>query len=272
MEKIVAGFDGSPAAESALDWITDRALREDLRVEVVLVANMLLPDDADADVTLERAETRLTSRIPGIPVETVRVDGLMPGALVQVAQGADLLVVGVDRGHPVRAALHGWLPQRVSAESTAPTCIVPREWEAVDGPVTVGLADDGSSDAAIEFAAAEAGATSRPLRLVHAWYGALPTDPPQAKPTSMRGLHAEHQVFAAEAADRVRGAHPGIEVHVELTQANPSAALAAASRLSSLLVIGTHHRGILAGGLVGSVALDLIGAIGAPLCVVPPRR
>lgn len=27
MEKVVVGYDGSPAAESALDWVTDRALR-----------------------------------------------------------------------------------------------------------------------------------------------------------------------------------------------------------------------------------------------------
>jgi nucleotide-binding universal stress UspA family protein len=235
---------------------------------------MFLSDEADADEILEQAETRLTSRVPGMPVETVRVEGLMPGTLVQVAQGADLLVVGADRGHPVLAALHGWLPQRVSAQSTAPTCIVPRGWEAADGPVTVGLADDGSSDTAMDFGSAEADAASVPLHVVHAWYGPLPTDPPQVMPMPMPTLrlHAEHEGLAADAADRVLRLHPGIDVHVELTQADPSAALAAAGRLSSLVVIGTHRRGILAGGLVGSVAQDLIGAIGAPLCVVPPRR
>lgn len=275
MERIVVGYDGSPAAESALDWITDRAVHASVRVEVVLVANMFLSDQADADDLLEQAETLLTTRVPGMPVETARVDGVMPGTLVRLAEGADLLVVGVDRGHPVRAALHGWLPQRVSAEFAAPTCVVPRGWQAIDGRVTVGLADDGSSNAAIDFAAAEADASSRPLHLVHAWHGPLPTEvrepaaPPQ--PISLRRLHAEHQRFAAEAAERVRDAHPAVDVHVELTQANPTAALAAASRLSSLLVIGTHRRGILAGGLVGSVALDLIGAVSTPLCVVPPR-
>lgn len=272
MEKIVVGYDGSPAAESALDWVADRAAHEDLRIELVLVANMFLSDEVDADETLRRAETRLTGQVPGVPVETVRVDGLMPGTLVEVAEGADLLVVGVDRGHPVRAALHGWLPQRVSAESSAPTCVVPRGWAAADGPVSVGLADDGSSDAAIDFAAAEADAASRPLHLVHSWYAPLPTGPPTSKPASLRRLHAQHVAFASDAAGRLRARHPDLEVHVELTQANPSAALVAASGLSSLLVIGTHGRGILTGGLVGSVALDLIGTVAAPVCVVPTRR
>ncbi|WP_194408835.1 universal stress protein [Microbacterium cremeum] len=272
MEKVVVGYDGSPAAESALDWVTDRALRAAMRVEVMLVANTFLSDQADADHRLEQAKARLTTRVPGLPVETTRVDGVMPGSLVQVAAGADLLVVGVDRGHPVRAALHGWLPQRVSAEAATPTCVVPRGWVAVDGAVTVGLADDGSSEAAVDFAAAEADAASRPLHLLHAWFGPLSTDAaPDPQPMSMRRLHTEHQRFAADAADRVRGVRPGVEVHVVLTQANPSTALAAASRLSSLLVIGTHRRGILAGGLVGSVGLDLIGVISAPLCVVPLR-
>lgn len=275
MERIVLGYDGSPAAASALDWITDRALRAAVRVEVVLVANMFLSDQADADDLLEQAETLLTTRVPGMPVETARVDGVMPGTLVRLAEGADLLVVGVDLGHPVRAALHGWLPQRVSAKFAAPTCVVPRGWEAIDGRVTVGLADDGSSAAAIDFAAAEAVASSRPLHLLHAWSGPLPTDPtgPESRPQpmSLRRLHGDHQRFAADAAERAGDLHPGVDVHVELTQANPTAALAAASRLSSLLVIGTHRRGVVAGGLVGSVALDLIGAISTPLCVVPPR-
>ena len=105
MERVVVGYDGSPAADSALEWVSDRALRGDRRVEVVLVARRLSFGPADEDRTLDRAETLLASRVPGLPVETRRLGGSMPDTLVDAADGAGLLVVGVDRGHPIRAAL-----------------------------------------------------------------------------------------------------------------------------------------------------------------------
>lgn len=49
-------------------------------------------------------------------------------------------------------------------------------------------------------------------------------------------------------------------------------ALSAAAADSSLLVLGTHGRGVLAGGFYGSVGQDLIGHVAAPVVVVPSGR
>ncbi len=43
------------------------------------------------------------------------------------------------------------------------------------------------------------------------------------------------------------------------------------SSSASLIVIGSHRYGALAGGFVGSVAWFLVGQMNAPLCVVPPE-
>lgn len=272
MERIVLGYDGSPAAESALDWITDRVARRTGLVEVIVIANMFLSSEADTDELRDRAEQRLRMRVPALPVETTAIDGLMPGALVHAARDADLLVVGVDRGHPVKAAWHGWMPQRVSSSAATPTCVVPRGWSPTAGPVAVGLDDDDSSTAAVDFAAAEARADSHELRVVHAWATAVEPADGASLPTPRRRMLAQHQAYAAATAERIRRAHPSLDVQVELAQSNPSAMLTTAARDSALVVIGTHGHGILTGGLIGSVALDLIGTVHAPVCVVPPRR
>ncbi|MFB8147984.1 universal stress protein [Microbacterium sp. NPDC056003] len=267
MERVVVGYDGSPAADSALEWVSDRALRGDRRVEVVLVARRLSFGPADEDRTLDRAETLLASRVPGLPVETRRLGGSMPDTLVDAADGAGLLVVGVDRGHPIRAALHGWQSQRLSVRSPVPTCVVPRGWQSNGGPVIVGLGEDGSSDGALEFAAAEAEASSAALVVVHAW-------PPSGMPrgggeSAMEESRVMHRRHADDAAARARRAHPGLTVRVEVAEHDAASALERAADGSAMVVIGTHGRGILTGGLVGSVALDLIGQASAPVCVVP---
>lgn len=271
MDHIVLAYDGSPAAESALDWVADRAIRRDSRIDVVLVANSLVPaGGGGSDALLARGEERLRSRVPGTVVDGVVLDGGVSRRLSQAAEHADLLVLGVDRDHPVRAALRGWTPQRLTTSARVPTCVVPTGWTASTRPVTVGLAADESSDAALDFAAAEAVLDDCDLRIVHAWSmpafieeAALATDPYEAK--------REHRNLAHNAADRVRSVHPDLEVSIELPHDNAISALAAASRHSSLVVLGSHGRGVLGGGFFGSVVLDLVGNSAVPVCVVPAK-
>lgn len=272
METIVVGYDRSPAAASALDWVANRATREGARVELILVTNMFLSDEIAAQDVLSHGEETLKARIPGLPVEITRADGLMPGTLVTLARGADLLVVGADEGHSARTALRGFLPQRVSARASTPTCIVPRGWTATDGPVVVGLADDPSSDTALEFAAVEAEATAQDLRIVHAWHRALPPDQLASPPMTLEEINRQHRAFADGAAGRVRRNHAALSIHIELTPADPGLALATAADDASLLVIGTHRHGLVASSLAGSVGLDLIGKVHAPICVVPASQ
>lgn len=125
MERVVLGYDGSPAAESALDWVTERVSRRPARVQIVTASSPLRSEREDARRLLEAVERRLRARVPGLPVETIRAEGPAAGALGEVVAEGDLLVVGVDRDHPLRAALRGWIPQRVSASASSPVCIVP---------------------------------------------------------------------------------------------------------------------------------------------------
>lgn len=269
MERVVLGYDGSPAAVAALEWTAQRCGRTPARVDVITVASSSVPDHGEAVERLTDAEAFLHDRVPGMTVELHRLEGSMPDRLGEFARGVDLIVIGITVGHPVRAALSGWMPLRLAAESSAPVCLVPAGWVAGDEPVTVGVADDASSGAALEFAAREARLTSTRLRLVHAWL--MPT-PPSAGPGATASPEAElarHRAVLDDAIDDVIAAHPLLSVQSELVRDSRPAALLKFAARSSLLVIGTHHRGPLAGALLGSVAQEVLWRADCPVCVVP---
>jgi nucleotide-binding universal stress UspA family protein len=266
MERILLGYDGNAGADAALEWVADRAWHRDARVEVVIITNPLLQDRPLAEAQLTHAEQRLRSKIPSLPVETARIDGAMPGALTDEANDADLLVIGIDPDRPAREALHGWMSVRISAKSPVPTCIVPAGWSATPGPVTLGVAGDASSASAPAFAAAEAVEGGEILRVVHAW------SPPSGG-TLQGGPHHEERDRHRELIDgvvtRAHRDHPDLTIDPVLVGDNALAALTAATADSSMIVIGTHGRGVLAGGFYGSVAQGLIGSLRIPVVVVP---
>ena len=150
MERIVLGYDGSPAAVSALSWTAARAARGVAKVDVVLVVSPLMRDRAPGLERLSDAETFLLDRLPGLEVELHRLEGSVTESISQAATDADLVVIGINSGHPIRAAAAGWTPLRLSTRSTTPVYMIPAGWVQGDDPVTVGVADDGTSDAALE--------------------------------------------------------------------------------------------------------------------------
>lgn len=270
MERLILGYDGSRAADAALDWVVARARERSLRVEAVHVRNSLSVTDKAAERHLDRARERLLTQVPALPVETYVFGGGMPAALVRAAERADLLVVGIDPDRPLRTAMRGWRSLRVSARSSAPTCVVPAGWHRRDGAITVGVDDDSSSDRAVEFAAAEASRTGRVLDIVHAWV--LPSVGGGGTASTTGTSHQVQtlrRTAVTEAAERARSRHPELEIQTHLVRDHPVAAVKARSAYSALIVIGTHHRGVLGGGFFGSVAQDLLGAVTTPICIVP---
>ncbi|GAB3603013.1 universal stress protein [Microbacterium aureliae] len=273
MTHIALGYDGSPAARTALDWVALRAARDGARVDLVTVTNMVTTNYEHIDRELHRAEQRLHDLAPGVRVDSHRLDGKMPNTLVEDARSADLLVIGMHRDRPIHDLLTRWMPQRLSARAHSPVCLVPEGWTATDNPVTVGVDDDPSSDEAIMVAASEAAASGVPLRLVHAWSMPVPTlEGAVALLASPLQVKEGHRKILRDAVHRVQRSYPDLEIVEELVADNPAAALLHRADATSLLVIGTHRRGILSGGMLGSVAQDVLGRIGCPVMIVSTER
>jgi nucleotide-binding universal stress UspA family protein len=270
METIVLGYDGSESSAVALGWLAERAARRPARVEIIMIGGTLLQDDFGRDAGLMEAERRLRDRAPEAEVDSHRFTGKMPDSLLERARGADLLVIGSHRGRPLWSALAGWMPMRVASRSHTPVAVVPETWEATTGKIVVGLDDDDSSSAALEFAALEAATAATPLVLVHTWQMPVPQmEGSVALLASPIETRAVHRRVLREAIQRAQSAHPDLVIEQLLEQTNPASALLNAARGASMLVLGTHHRGALAGALLGSIGQDVLLQCRIPVCIVP---
>ncbi len=272
MERVVLGYDGSRSAEAALEWTAERARRARVDLDVVLVTNMFLADRVRADRVLETAARRWRDLAPESPASVVRLDGLLPATLASAARGADLLVLGMPSGSRSRTAAGGWMPLRAALQAGVPTVLVPAGWAVVDDPVVVGVDDDDSSLAALLFGAAEASAAEVSLCVLHAWLmGAPRATAVFVPPPSPRRTADTHAHILDAAVDRVHDEFPSLPVTADLVRDNPTSALTRAAARSSMIVIGSHGRGVVAGSLLGSVGSDLVGRLARPICVVPPH-
>ena len=275
MERIVLGYDGTPAAVSALRWVAARAAREVAHVAVVTVVSRFSRDRESALTHLADAEAYLRDAVPGVGIELHRLEGRVHESLAGI-RGADLVVVGVNTAHPVQSIAAGAVPLRVITASPAPVVLVPPGWVDSGAPVTVGVAADESADHALRFAGEEADAAGASLRLVHAWRMPLPTIPGSAALQVRLEAEMERERTALDRAMRaITTDFPGVEVSREFVQDDPATALQRYGSRSSLLVIGTHRRGLVDGAMLGSVAQQLVWRATCPIAVVgaaAPRR
>jgi nucleotide-binding universal stress UspA family protein len=80
---------------------------------------------------------------------------------------------------------------------------------------------------------------------------------------------AEHRATLDAAVSWVMERHPTISLQSELVRDSQSSALLRFGPRSSMLVLGTHHRGVLAGSLLGSVVQEVLWRAECPVAVVP---
>ena len=267
MYRITIGVDSGGAASTAVDWVIGwhRAQRAQI---TLLTAFDYLVDEVDVDVAiLDREAARIREALPDARVQTAMADGNVPGVLERSSHEADLLVVGSHRTRHARSVLTGRLPLRVAEHAACPVVIVPDDWQPRFGSIAVGLGDDESSDAAVEFAAAQATVLGVELRILHAW------SPPASSvelsslvidPVELRAAHGDR---LAEIAGRLRDR--GVAVRESLHDGAAGFGLVALAADAALVVVGTHRTGAIGELLVGSTAASLIRESRTPVCVVP---
>jgi len=138
MPRIVVGVDGSETARAALVWAYDEARRRGATVDVVHAWHVPyvggLPyatAELHADVFEEDARLILDNAVgsadaTGIPaVERVLVHDSPGRALLGVAKGADLLVVGSRGRGGFTGLLLGSVSQQVVHHADCPVVVIP---------------------------------------------------------------------------------------------------------------------------------------------------
>lgn len=277
-EKVIIAVDGGAASDAAVEWVIERSGSVAMEVEIATVDELdwQIPGGPDVgyrtpyEEALRRASTRFAEAAPKTPVTTTTNYGLPAEAIAQASEHADLLVVGTNKTGKIAGILHGTLPLKIAGRAQCPTVVVPVGWAPNAGRIVAAWDDDGTADTAVDFAAKEAERQGRPLLMVHVWRvpPAIGADVSGAA-FVLEDLVKAHEDMLSEAASRVRAAHPTVTVEEELQPGPISVAVVEAATGASLLVVGSHGKGVIRDLILGSVSHDALLNMPAPVAVVP---
>ncbi len=249
-ERVVIGWDGSPAAESALDWALSRAGTRELTVLRVIEPD---PDGTGPSRTevldgVERAVRNTRERRPGVEVTAAIIEGAAADVLRRWAVHGSLLVLGTsERMHDHVGA---GLAERLALTAEGPVAVVPEGTSGRSGEVVGGIDGSDSSAAAAEIAAAEAADRQTPLRAVHV----------------VRAPHGAEVRLGGNDASSLARRFPALLIRHLHVHGDPSLELVRAGGLASVLVLGRHPTI----DPRTSVALPTLARIGVPVIVVGP--
>lgn len=270
MIRITVGVDAEAASRTAVDWLLGWPAARRAEITLVTAFDLLLGDPRDDLAVLEAERARIQAALPEADVQIALADGSIPGVLERRAAESDLLVIGAHRTRHARSVLTGDLPRHLAAHAGCPVVVVPDDVDAGTGGIVVGLADDASSDAALEFAATAAADAGTGLDIVHAWELPVAGGDLAVLPIDAEELRREHEERLHDAARGLSAHADGVAIEEHLHRGDAAFALEHVGRRSRLIVIGTHRRGPIVGFLLGSVGARLLRDSRVPVCVVPP--
>jgi nucleotide-binding universal stress UspA family protein len=293
MNRIVVGVDGSEEARVALRWALHEAR---LRGAELMVAHVWQPLDlvvpagtlsdpalnfqSDLDTgasrVLDAAMVELGDDIEGIDVRTQLLDdGSVAGRLVDLATGAELLVVGSRGWGSVRGRLLGSVSQQCAHHTRCPLVVV-RHGTGASGhaanTIVVGVDGSPNSEAALHWALAEAERRGADVLALHAW-----SFPPTASigyvpPTPLGAIRQAATACLEEVVRRASGRYPSVRCEQVVAEGAAGHVLVEAAQGASLLVVGTRGRGGFAGLLLGSVSQQCAHHAPCPIVIVPSGR
>ena len=282
--KIIVGYDGRERSEDSV--ALGRALAKATGAEL-MVASIYAHDPFPRSYVAEyeghlRRDTgelldKLRSRL-GADFETRAAGATSPArGLHDLAEdeAADLIVIGSNADGRVGRILAGSTGQRLLHGAPCAVAVAPVGFASADngdGFRSVGVAFDGSPEAAVALHAAEALATAlgARLRLLAV------VSPPNFGTGGLAGYsygdleeHARERL--REVLDRAFEAIPSeLEAEATLMSGDPADEIArAAGQGIDLLVIGSRGYGPLRRVLLGGVSTNLIHSTPCPILVIP---
>ena len=278
-EMVLVATDGGPGSTAALNWVVERGLHADLNVQLVTVEETdWLPLGADEPAyrrkyvdELRAGENRVAGQ-PGISVlDTMLLRGETDEALASASRFADLLVVASRHVGPMRAALHNSIALQLARHVHCTLIAVPLEWRPGTGHVVVGVDADGSSDAAVDFGAREAQRCGLALELLHTWSLPKPFAVTGAvRPGRFPHLETVHGEYLDRAVSRARAIAPVLTITTTLEAGDTGETLVRAAQSASMVVVGTHRRGVVRSFALGSISQRVIAAAKCATAVVRP--
>ncbi|HEX5969185.1 MAG TPA: universal stress protein [Intrasporangium sp.] len=301
---IVVGYDGSFPSQLALDWAIETARERGRPLTIVHGMNLAgtpgfsAMDLAHAEPVYERTAQEIVAEgaerakksLEVNQIETLYWLGSPAGQIIEASRSADLVVVGSRGRGRIRSGLLGSTSYAVAAHSHCPVVIVraaaggdtddlenlprPNRPDAAH-PVLVGSDDSTPSERAVDAAAEAAAATGARLRIVRVAEDLhVNTSTVIEAGAGAQGVEDVDTTLAGvgeslnTVAERVRAAHPSLEVTTEAVLGEPGATLSELGKDAGLVVVGSRGRGGFAGMLLGSVSHRVIHDAVCPVMVV----
>ncbi|MPZ78949.1 MAG: universal stress protein [Actinophytocola sp.] len=281
---VVVGVDGSPSALRAVRWAAEEAERRGLELKLVHVYStpVGLPggiiEPAAVRDALRTQGRRWLSEARAVAAE-VSAD-LRPGIVLEAADivpvlvkeslAASLLVLGTRGLGGFAGLLIGSTAVTLAGRAHCPLVVVRGEDDRSHGPVVVGVDGLPNSEAAVEFAFAEASLHGADLVAVHTWAEPVADtlllghpEPPDFEPAQQ---HA-YQTLAERLAGW-REKYPDVHVTREVVRDHPSRALLRYAEGARLVVVGTRGRGGFRGLVLGSTGQHLLHHAPCPVAIV----
>jgi nucleotide-binding universal stress UspA family protein len=280
MEGIIVGVDESGRAEAALRWALQHAALVDQPVTAVMAWGYIdqhhLEPDApldpgyDADVAakvLDQLVARACGQHP--PLQTVTVNDLPARALLNVADGANLLVIGARSIHAARGLLRESVSRQVLRDARCPVAVVRDSGDRGELPIVVGI--DGSQPAqrALRWGIDLARTTGRRLVAIHAWHLPLTSHSFYAPYPSPATLASDAEQLLRRQIDQVDTSGLAAPVECRAVPASPTEALLEASATASVVAVGSRGQGAVSRAVLGSVSDRVSHRASAPVVVVP---
>jgi nucleotide-binding universal stress UspA family protein len=262
---VLAAVDGSPHAERALRWAVEQACLENRRLTACAVGG-------DAEAVLADA-VRLTGELaPGLTVEPVARHGDPRQVLLELAEEADLLVMGSRGRGPMTSLLLGSVSSFVSAHASCPVVVCRPDGEGATGGVVVGADGTRESLPVIEFAYRQAALRGLPLTVLHCFWDALVAVAQYHRSRGEDAVEPELSDLEALLAESVAGfaeSYPEVEVTLSLQHGLVDEVLAPRHSPWQLVVVGRHPMTSLTRVLTGSVASAVVERARSTVAVVP---
>jgi len=268
---IVVGVDGSDASTRALHWAARQAAAEHRPVTLVHTIAAATPAYIDAAVAdagdagqdahdaghrvLEVARSDVQRWAPGLDVADVLELGDPADLLVQMSEGAAMVVVGSRGRGPVRSRLLGSVGVALVRHAGCPVVVVrPGHRGAVRNGVLVGHDALPESRPVLELAYREASLHDLPLMVLHAG-----------------GQGESERLALAEAVAGMTEKYPDVTVTTRLVDEAPEDVLVRLGARMDLLVVGSHQAGGFERLRTASVSVDIVEHATCPVAVVPVR-
>ena len=273
--KVIAGWDGSPESEAAIEWAAEHCGDSALTLVHAIGGRPTGSEylQATGERSAERMRLmdvaeRLRATHPDLRVETETVHGSALEALEQ-RLGADTLVVVGGPSH--RRTTRWTLGSRLAGRHNGgPVAVVPGV-STMERRTAVVAGVDGSqaSLVAVQVAADEAARLGAPLEIVHAWQVPVQWDNALLDyGTDVDALEEIHRDLLDEAVEFAR--ESGARPTGRLERGVPSEVLRNIGRTAILLVVASHGGGGFTRFFLGSVSHDLLVEPPAPVLIVQP--